>query len=493
MNLGESIRSGVKWLMFGNVGMRFIEFAFGVILARLLVPADFGMIVTISVFTGFVSMLSSGGMGQSLIRAKDAGENDFCAVFTMQLGLGIAIYLGFFIAAPWVAQFFENPLYADLLRVSALSFLMRPFAFMRTSWLNREMDFKRRSVVDVATTGLTSVVSVAMAWAGLGVWSLVLSGLIGSLGRNIMLARITPLHLRLNFDYSAMRKHSGYGVKITTNDFLSYLTREGKNLVLSKMAGPAFLGLFNKSESLSRLPNQMFMSSTVQPVFRAMSKVQDDLDQTKYMFYRVISLLMVYTMPLYVGLWWVAEPFIQVVYGEKWLAAAEPMRILVISGIFLNIMHPSATLLDAQNRLTQEMFALVIRLIVTLAACVVGLQWGLIGVAWAITFTNAFSAVYYYLLVRRTIRTRYTDLFNALAPGLSLSGLLFAMLAAVHYASDGLDDSRPAIYLSLMILAGGLTYLLSFLYIPISSISGEAQRWRNKIGYGLKRISRAAE
>ncbi len=161
-----------------------------------------------------------------------------------------------------------------------------------------------------------------------------------------------------------MRKHSAYGFKIVANDFLGYLSRESKNLILSKLAGPAFLGLFNKAESLSRLPNQLMMSSTVEPVFRAMSKVQDDLDQTKYMFYRTITLLMAYTTPIYVLLWWIAEPFIGVVYGEKWLQAGSPMSILAIAGVFLNIIFPCAVLLAAQNRLGQEMLAQSVRLIV---------------------------------------------------------------------------------------------------------------------------------
>src|SRR5512137_860402 len=101
MNLGQSIRSGVKWLAFGKVGNRLFEFAFGVALARLLVPADFGMIATIQIFTGFVGMFTAGGMGQSLIRAKQVDPNDFTAVFTLQLGVGVLVYVAFFLSAPY--------------------------------------------------------------------------------------------------------------------------------------------------------------------------------------------------------------------------------------------------------------------------------------------------------------------------------------------------------------------------------------------------------
>ena len=485
MSFGQGIRSGVKWLLVGNIGMRFLDFAFGVVLARLLVPADFGMIVTIAVFTGVVGIISSGGMGQSLIRAKEADEQDFSAVFTMQLSLGIVIYLGFFLTAPLIAGFFENPLYTDLIRVSTIVFLMRPFALIRTAWLNRAMDFKKRSIVDVISTLLSGIASCLMAWGGMGVWSLTLSGLVGALIKNVLLARIAPLSLRINFDWARIRQHGGYGSKITVNDFLSYITSESKNLIISKLAGPAFLGLFNKAESLSRLPNQMFMSATIQPVFRAMSKVQDDLEQTKAMYYRVITLLMVYTTPMYVGLWWIAEPFIGFVYGEKWMAVAEPMRILLMSGLFLNILHPCAVVLDAQNRLTQEMVALVVRLIITLAACLVGLNWGLEGVAWAIFATHVLSTAYYVLLVRNTVGTTPGGLLRSVVPGLILNGLLFAVLGLASLVLGNLQTSLPLAYLVAMMFTGLACYMAAFLFLPIPALKSESDHWKRKIALNL--------
>ena len=491
MSVGQNIRSGVKWLMVGKVGNRFMEFAFGIILARLLVPADFGMIATIAVFTGFVGMFTSGGMGQSLIRAKVADENDFTAVFTLQLLMGIVVYLFFFMAAPWIAQYFDNTLYKDLIRVSALSFLLRPFLVMRNAWLNREMQFKSRSVVDVMSGFVTGSAGILMAWAGMGVWSLILSGLLAALFKNIWLARLTPLKLRLNMDASIMRKHSAYGFKIVANDFVTYMRLEIKNLILSKLSGPAFVGLFNKAESLSRLPNQLMMSATMEPVFRAMSKAQDDLDQTKYLFYRTITLLMVYTTPIYVLLWWIAEPFINVVYGEKWVQAGAPMSILAIAGFFMNIIIPSGVVLAAQNRLGQEMVAQSFNLLVVIAACFIGLQWGLEGVAWGIVLSRVLLAVHFYWLVRRTLPTRVMDLIRAAAPGLSLSVLLLAFLTLTDLLLGGHKIAAPLLYLLVMSLCGGLFYAAAFLLIPIPALRTEAARWRQKFGGGMAFLRKA--
>lgn len=481
MKLGDRIRSGVIWLFAGNIGSRALEFAFGVALARLLTPEDFGMMVTISVFTGLAGMVMSGGMGQSLIRAKTTTENEFHAVFTMQMALSAALYAVFFFIAPAIADYFHNPMYLHLLRVSALVFFLRPAALMRNAWLNREMNFKQRSIATVVTGFVSGIAGVSMAWSGLGVWSLIISGLIGASFNNFALWMITPLKLRFSFDTAAMRRHSGYGFRITINDFLGYLTRESKNLLLSKLGGPSFLGFFNKSESLARVPNELIMPATMQPVFRAMGRVQDDLDQTKYLYYRSITLLTVYITPLYVGLWWTAEPFIGFVYGSKWLAVAEPLRILVIAGLFFTVMFPSGVLLDAQNRLAQEMYVLIARLLVILCACYIGLHWGLTGVAWGLVFSYFFGAVAVYFLVCRTIRTRPADLFAAMAPGLLLNALLFGFLAIMDHLLGATKATMSATYLLCMAISGAVVYGVMFLFGPLPALSAEAMRWRQRI------------
>ncbi|NOQ16182.1 MAG: oligosaccharide flippase family protein, partial [Methyloprofundus sp.] len=476
MDLGKSIRSGVKWLIIGNTGSRLMEFVFGIMLARLLVPADFGMIVTIQIFTGFVGMLASGGMGQALIRAKQVDTNDFNAVFTLQLAIAIPVYLGFYFIAPYFAVFFENPLYEQLMPVSALMFLMRPVESAYSCWLAREMHFKKKSLISIITNLLTGVISVLMAWYGMGVWSLTLAGLLGGLIGNVLLSRVVPLRLKLHVDTAIWREHGSYGAKIVGNDFFSHIRRESLKLILSKLAGPAFLGLFNKADSLHRLPYFMLAQPVAQPVFRAMSKIQDDLDQTKYMFYRVITLLMAYILPFYIGLWWVAEPFISVVYGEKWMLVAEPLKILSMAGFFYIIIRPSSVLLMAQNRLTQEMIAQGIILVFTVVTCFIGLEWGLVGVSWAFLASQVFTALYLYILAYQTIPTRIKDLFKAIAPGLKLNSLLLIVLYITDYLSGDLITSMPALYLLIMVTVGGSTYLASFLLMSIPELQSEKKR-----------------
>ncbi|MBE0437667.1 MAG: oligosaccharide flippase family protein, partial [Methylomicrobium sp.] len=142
MQLGASIRSGTLWLFTGNVSQRALEFFFGIILARLLVPADFGLLVMTQVFTGFAGFIAGGGMGQALVQSKDISTNHFQVVFTLQLLICSAIYSVFYFVSPYIALWLDNPIYTDLLRVSTLNFLIRPFINISRAKLSRDMRFK---------------------------------------------------------------------------------------------------------------------------------------------------------------------------------------------------------------------------------------------------------------------------------------------------------------------------------------------------------------
>jgi O-antigen/teichoic acid export membrane protein len=225
----------------------------------------------------------------------------------------------------------------------------------------------------------------------------------------------------------------------------------------------------------------MITPPTGQTVFRAMSVVQDDLDRTKYMLYRTITLLMVYVFPFLVGLWWIAEPFVGLVYGEKWLPAVEPLRILLLAAIMRTIWIPCGVTLNAQNRLTAMIIGEALGLAISIILVVVGLRWGLAGVAWAVVASTFFYAAYSYTIVYRTIRTRLRDLLNAAAPALVLNTFLFLVLALAHWGSGLHPTEHPAAYLLVMAAIGGMTYALALLFFPIPALRSEADRWKQLI------------
>jgi O-antigen/teichoic acid export membrane protein len=352
------------------------------------------------------------------------------------------------------------------------------------------MEYKKRSVIDLAVALLVGFSSIAMALAGLGVWSLVFAGMIGALATNVLLSLIVPLRPKLRWHLATVRQHASYGVKLTVNELLTYFKEQAVYLVVSKNAGAEALGLLTRGESLARMPNRFVTPPVGRVVFRAMSKVQDDLDQSKYLFYRTITLLTAYVGPLLVIFIWVAEPLVLTVYGAKWLPAAGPAQILAVAGFFLVLGRPASVLLEARNRLNQEMVVQAVTLVVAVGGSLFGLRWGLTGAAWAIVSAHIFSATCLYMLAHRTVRASARDMTRAVSPAIVLNGLLAATLGVLHFALADLRTNAPAAYLLVMAACGGLVYAMAFLFLPLEALRSEADRWKRLITSTLKRAGR---
>ena len=189
-------------------------------------------------------------------------------------------------------------------------------------------------------------------------------------------------------------------------------------------------------------------------------------------------------------MWWIADEFIEVLYGPRWLPAAEPLKILIVAGVFRTINNPCGVLLAAQNRLSQELVGQIAGVVFTIIACLLGLNWGLRGVAWALVASSVFYATFNYVLVYRTIHTRVTDLFWAAVPATLLNAPLVVALAVTHSLTNDFRPSMPALYLFVMVFSGVVVYAAGFLFLPIPALSTEARRWRQKIRGGLNLILR---
>ena len=492
MNLGESIRTGTKWLVFGGTAGRVAQFVFGIALARLLVPADFGMLVTMSVFTGLAGFFAGGGMGQALVQAKMVEDRHFHVVFTVQLSICIGIYCFFYTISPWFAVWYDAPIYKDLLRVSALTFLLRPFANIQSARLHREMRFKAKSVVALSSAIAGSTASVIMAVVNMGVWSLIFGGLIGALVNNILLQFVGRQSTRLALDKQIIRSLGAYGVKVQGNNIVTYVKSQFTNFVLSINTSPAALGLYNKADSLTQMPRQVVQGAVFQTVFRALAATKEDLDKSRYIYYRTITLSYVYVLPFFVGLWWLADPLINVIYGSKWNDAVEPARILSITGLLL-LGNPSGAVLAAQNRLGRELWLQIETFPILIVAVFVGLKWGLSGVAWALVLNHVYGNARMARLALQSLGGSARQLISAMVPGYMLNAVLFGVLYFFStYVFDGIREENDALYCVVMIGIGVLTYVLLFLWVPIPSLSSEAARWRTWLSLKWQKNGRSA-
>ena len=481
MTPGQSIRRGIAWMFIGNSGKQLLGFLFGIVLARLLAPEDFGAILTIQVFTGLAGFVAGGGMGQALVRAKDATKQDYDIVFTLQLGIGCLIYAGAFFAAPWFAKWYDTPLFADLLRVSALSFIYRPLANLPASMLHRQMRYKEQAVVGITSLMVSNATTILMAWLGYGVWSLIWGGVVGATYSAAVLIPLARWRPGFSLDFRRGRDIARYGIMVSANDIVGYLRNQVSIFILSRALGPASVGLYNKGESLAKMPHSFITGSVYQVLFRSMAAEQDNLHKCRFLFLRSIALVAIYATPFYISLLWLAEPLIRGIYGEKWIEAAGPLMILALAWPFWLLETLSGAVLAARNWLNRELVTQISAIILTALAVLIGLAYGIRGVAWAIFSVSIYSAFYMLWLALSCLKAHWIDILRALAP----AAILNLLLAGSLYLTDAIipEQIQANVYFYLVTLSvvGVLVYASSFLYLPFTSLATEQQRWKIKL------------
>jgi teichuronic acid exporter len=486
MPIGTKIRTGALWMFMGKSGSQILSFAFGVVLARLLAPDVFGMLLTIQVFTGVASFIAGGGMGQALVRAKDTTRADYDVVFTLQLAIGCAIYTMFFAVAPLIASAYDKPLYADMIRVMALSFIFRPFTNVPASILQREMRFKGMTLVGIASLIVSSTTSIVLAYHGFGVWSLILGGFASPLVTIPAYGILAKWRPGVSWRFGRAREIARYGLWVSVTDIIVYMRGRASALVMSFTLGPTAIGLYNKGESLAEMPNNFVTGSVYQVLFRALSAEQQNLDKCRYLFFRGISLVAVYVAPFYVGLIWIAEPLIRGMYGPSWVDAAVPLSILAFAWPFWLVDMLSGAVLAAFAWLRREVVVQSMMLIVTCVTIFLGLPYGIAGIAVAILITAGFGATYMYLLATRCLKAARLNIILALTPAF----LLCSILAAVLYLTDSFLPSiihnNDLLYVFSMVAIGSSSYILSFLLMPLSTLKTEQDRLKKNISHLTK-------
>jgi len=453
LSLGAKIRKNALWLFAGGLLSRGLIFFSGIVLARLLVPEDFGLLVTTQIFTGLVAVIAGGGMGQALIRADKVTPNHFNVVFTVQLFIGLLILFIFWLIAPYIAVFFENELYEKIIVVSALTFVIRPFNNISSAKLSRDYNFKIISFISFFNVFISSALSIYMAYKGYGVWSLIVSGLITSVLMvpiNIWLAKWLP---KFRFDSGVIKELGVYGLKVTISHILYNFIVQIPNSFISKVHGAESLGLFNKALSLSQLPLDIVAGPVTQTVFRGMAEFKHDPDLSKYLYFKTLSLLCVYLFPFFTTMLWLSEPFVVIVYGEDWRIAGQLMMIVALTGFFSTLMRPATIMNDSHDKLKEEIRLDIEFILILIVLLYIVAPYGVFYVAWALVAMGAYQTI-------RVTRLAYTcikgatlkDFIMAIYPALLLNFFLVLILLLLDFIIDINNIKSVIELLSLMIV-----------------------------------------
>jgi O-antigen/teichoic acid export membrane protein len=399
--LRSRILGGLAWKLVSQIILQASRLVVAVILARLLAPHDYGLATMVIVFSSLVLVFSDLALGAALVQRRILSELDRSTVFWTSLGAGTLFTLAG-IAAAWpVASFYDEPAVRPLFIVMSLSFVVTSLGTTQSALLMREMDFRRLELRLIAGTLAGAAVGIFAAVQGAGAWAIIVQQLTIATVSTILLWIVSPWRPRLAFSLASLRDLGGFSGNVFGQRLLYYLHANADKFLVGRYLGAASLGVYGLAYNIMTIPFSRLAIPIAEVLFPAFSRMQDDAARLAAAWLRASRLVGAVTIPALFGLIVVSHDFVLVVLGERWEEMIPVLQILAWVGLLQSLQTLNSNILQALDRTGTLLRYSILFFVMHLTAFVVGLHWGIVGVAagFAIS-TTLLEPVYTWLTAR---------------------------------------------------------------------------------------------
>lgn len=395
-----------------------------VVLARILMPEDYGIITLVTIFITICDVFVSSGFGQALIQAKDADDTDFSSVFYASLVISAVLYaIVFFIASP-IAAFYGNELLAPVLRVMGLRIPIAAINSIQQAYVARRLQFRKFFFATLAGSIVSGAVGIFMAYKGYGVWALVGQYLTNAVMNTVVLWIIVKWRPKLLFSFGRLKHLLSYGWKLLVSGLLDTGCSELYSLVIGKQYTSEDLAYYDKGQQFPKLIATSVTGSFDSVLLSSMSKVQDDKEKVKQATRKSIRLSSYILIPCMMGLACVAEPFTKVVLTDKWLPMVPFLQIMCFVYAFYPIHTANLNALKAVGRSDLFLILEIVKKVVGIGILLATMWFGVLWIAIGSVFSTVASALINAFPNRKLLHYGYLEQIKDLLPAIGLSALM---------------------------------------------------------------------
>lgn len=385
----SNIISSLFWKLMERGGTQGIQFFVSIVLARLLTPEEYGIIAIVMVFILLANVFVESGFNTALIQKKDSDEVDFSSVLYLSLGVATILYGIIFITAPCIANFYNEPILIQVIRVLAITLFIGAFNSIQNAFVARNMLFKKLFASSLGAVTISGIVGVIAAYSGLGVWALVLQQLTSQLAVALILWFTVKWRPHLTFSIKRVKSLFSYGSKLLASGLLDTLYRNLRTIIIGRMYTPAMLGYYNRGEQFPQIIVSNINGSIQSVMLPALSAHQDDRKRVKEMMRRAIISSSFLIFPMMVGMAVVAEPLVKIVLTDKWLPAVPFLQIACFNFALWPIHTANLQAINAMGRSDVFLKLEIIKKIIGLIILGISLPFGV----YAIAFGGVFSGI----------------------------------------------------------------------------------------------------
>jgi teichuronic acid exporter len=352
MNRRSNAASAFIWSFIERIGTQVLRSVFAIILARLLVPKDFGLVAVLSVFVGVAEVVVSSGFGTALIRKKVLSHVDECSVFYFNVVVGVIMTTALFCAAPYVAAFYRLPQLTSIGRVISFNLLVNSLCAVQWCLLARKLDFLTLCKVSIVSTMISGILGIVLAWSGFGVWSIVAQQLSGNLANVALLWRLAGWRPVAGFDFQSLRSMFGFGSSFACINLLDVFARNLSSAIIGRRFTAAEVGLYSRATQIQELPVMTTYYAISRPSLSLFAASQDHEVQLAHHFRSALTHLAMINFPVMVGLGIAARPLVVALLTVRWLECVPLLQLLCAVGIFLPLQRINLNVIIATGHST---------------------------------------------------------------------------------------------------------------------------------------------
>ena len=381
--LKQEVAAALRWTSTAKFGGQLINWAITLVVIRLLLPTDYGLMAMINIVIGFLAMIAEMGFGASIVQSASLESYRVRQMFGAALLANGIIFAALAAGASSIASFYHEPRLVALIQVAATGFLINAFCVVPDSLLRRAMNFKRISQIEIGSGIIGNLSTLAMAWGGMGVWSLVLSGIVSGSVRLIALHAVSPEFVAPAFSFAGTRRMMSFSSSLTVTRMLWYWSSQADILIAGKMLGTAPLGIYSVAVHLGSLPMQRVSSIINNVAFSAFAKIQHDRTAIAANVRLAIRLIALFAFPTLWGLAAVAPELVRLALGRNWLAAILPLQIVALTIPLRMIGTIVSTTIMSTGRVHIAMVTTLAAAILTPPMFFIGAHYGVVGLSLA--------------------------------------------------------------------------------------------------------------
>jgi O-antigen/teichoic acid export membrane protein len=434
---------------------KLLNFISTLILARLLVPEQFGLVAYCTIVIQYLDIINTAGLGQALVARRDKFEPAANAAFVASIFLGLVSFVIAWFSAPFVAGFFRQEGVTDLFRVLCLSLPIGNLGLVPGAVLSRKLEFRKRVISEFGRTLVKGLISVILAFTGWGPWSLVYGQLAGELTGSILAWTLAGWRPGRAFDPLVTREVMIFGFHIILANVAAELRNNVDYVIVGRVLGPALLGIYTMSYRIPELIIGNINGVVASVTFPLLSRAQHDLASLRSVYFGYIRYIALFAYLAAFSLVLVSGPFVESFMSPAWNAMIIPMSLIAVAfaikatGYVTGVLYKAVGRPDILNRILLSQFPLAI------GALIYCSRWGIIGVAAGQLVLSLIYVCMATLVINRLLKFRLQELLAALLPAVISSVIMIVIVRVFQYNFD----LRGVVGFFTYAMLGGATYL----------------------------------